>query len=238
MAYAGHHGHRRRARRGLPGRLSRIGWSSPRSGSPAPRRLHAVAALAERGSSPDAPSLPITSAAWLQRAAGRDPLQGAAPPGRAGARRSRLRVALADAARLSIKPLPTDAPDVSDRLFVTIAASDNTLSPAERLKTIYPRYADAAAVRRRRRAQPAGLPRRHALSGRGSDPRARCAGALPAPLHPPDRVDARHVPARAPHRQRRRHGALSARMAGRLARGRRRHRSADRGLPPDADAPG
>jgi hypothetical protein len=34
-----------------------------------------------------------------------------------------------------------DAPKVTDRLFVTVAGSDNTLPPAERLKTIYPRYA-------------------------------------------------------------------------------------------------
>src|SRR5262245_60842949 len=34
----------------------------------------------------------------------------------------------------SVKPLPTDTPDVSDRLFVTIAATDTTLSPMERLK--------------------------------------------------------------------------------------------------------
>jgi hypothetical protein len=47
---------------------------------------------------------------------------------------------------LSIKPPPTDTPDVSDRLFVTIAVTDSTLSPLERLKTIYPRYADAAPI--------------------------------------------------------------------------------------------
>jgi hypothetical protein len=47
---------------------------------------------------------------------------------------------------LSIKPLPSEAPSINDRLFVTIAASDNMLSPAERLKTIYPRYADAAPI--------------------------------------------------------------------------------------------
>ena len=47
---------------------------------------------------------------------------------------------------LSMKPLPTDVPDITDRMFVTIAASDNTLGPAERLKTIYPRYADAAPI--------------------------------------------------------------------------------------------
>jgi hypothetical protein len=46
----------------------------------------------------------------------------------------------------SIKPQPTDKPDVTDRLFVTLAASDGTLAPLERLKTIYPRYLDAAPV--------------------------------------------------------------------------------------------
>ena len=39
---------------------------------------------------------------------------------------------------------PTDTPDVTDRLFVTIAGSDGTLPPIERLKAIYPRYLDAA----------------------------------------------------------------------------------------------
>jgi hypothetical protein len=33
-----------------------------------------------------------------------------------------------------------DAPKVTERIFVTIAGSDNTLPPAERLKAIYPRY--------------------------------------------------------------------------------------------------
>jgi hypothetical protein len=47
---------------------------------------------------------------------------------------------------LSVKPQPTDTPDVTDRLFVTIAASDGTLAPLERLKMIYPRYLDAAPV--------------------------------------------------------------------------------------------
>jgi hypothetical protein len=46
----------------------------------------------------------------------------------------------------AIKPQPTDTPDVTDRLFVTIAASDTTLAPMERLKTIYPRYLDAAPI--------------------------------------------------------------------------------------------
>lgn len=38
---------------------------------------------------------------------------------------------------------PADAPKVTDRLFVTIAGSDNTLPPVERLKAIYPRYVAA-----------------------------------------------------------------------------------------------
>lgn len=47
---------------------------------------------------------------------------------------------------LSVKPKPTDKPDVTDRLFVTVAAADSTLPPMERLKTIYPRYTDAVPV--------------------------------------------------------------------------------------------
>jgi hypothetical protein len=35
---------------------------------------------------------------------------------------------------------PFDAPPAIDRLFVTIAGTDGTLSPTERLKAIYPRY--------------------------------------------------------------------------------------------------
>ena len=45
-----------------------------------------------------------------------------------------------------IKPLPTDLPDVTNRLFATIAATDSTLPPLERLNVIYPRYLGAAAV--------------------------------------------------------------------------------------------
>jgi hypothetical protein len=47
---------------------------------------------------------------------------------------------------LSIKPQPTDKPDVTDRVFVTIAAADSTLPPLERLKVIYPRYMDAGPI--------------------------------------------------------------------------------------------
>lgn len=35
---------------------------------------------------------------------------------------------------------PADAPKVTERIFVTLAGSDNTLPPVERLKSIYPRY--------------------------------------------------------------------------------------------------
>ncbi len=38
------------------------------------------------------------------------------------------------------KHAPSDEPHPIDRLFVTIAGSDGTLSPAERMKAIYPRY--------------------------------------------------------------------------------------------------
>ena len=55
-----------------------------------------------------------------------------------------------------------DAPPAIDRLFVTIAGSDGTLSPAERLKAIYPRYiaddlqaeGDGLVARRFRDASP------------------------------------------------------------------------------------
>jgi hypothetical protein len=38
------------------------------------------------------------------------------------------------------KPAPTEAPQLADRVFVTIAVSDGTPLPLERLNTIYPRY--------------------------------------------------------------------------------------------------
>ena len=56
----------------------------------------------------DAPSLPIVIGdVAVQRAAGRDPLQGAAPRRRAGARRSRVPVAVAANRPRPMKPLPT-----------------------------------------------------------------------------------------------------------------------------------
>jgi hypothetical protein len=44
------------------------------------------------------------------------------------------------------KPPPTVPPDVTNRLFATIATSDSTLPPMERLKAIYPRYLAGTAV--------------------------------------------------------------------------------------------
>ena len=47
---------------------------------------------------------------------------------------------------LTTKATPAAPPNLSERIFVTIAASDGSLPPAERLKTIYPRYAAGAAA--------------------------------------------------------------------------------------------
>lgn len=147
MAYAGTMGHRRRrAGMGLPGRLV---WTAISLASAALVCAPMAYMLwpAPRAISPDAPSLPITVGGMafnVPPAAIRFKVQ--RRPG------SQVRIDLSfvwpslGPPDLSIKPLPTDKPDVSDRLFVTIAANDSTLSPAERLKVIYPRYADAAPV--------------------------------------------------------------------------------------------
>lgn len=42
-------------------------------------------------------------------------------------------------------PAPDALPTLRDRIFVTIAKSDGTPPPAERLNTIYPRYAEGAS---------------------------------------------------------------------------------------------
>jgi hypothetical protein len=44
-----------------------------------------------------------------------------------------------------IRPPTIVPPDVTNRLFATIAASDSTLPPMERLKVIYPRYLGGGA---------------------------------------------------------------------------------------------
>ena len=43
---------------------------------------------------------------------------------------------------LSQKPAPVISPKAIDRVFMTVAGSDNALPPIERIKTIYPRYLD------------------------------------------------------------------------------------------------
>jgi hypothetical protein len=148
MAYAGTMGHRRRRRKGsgLLGRLLVVTLAmivAGLAGAPIAYMLWPAAAPI----SPDAPSVPISVgnvAFNIPPAAIRFKVQRHAG--------SQMRVDLTfvwpslSPPDLSIKPLPTDAPDVTDRLFVTIAASDATLSPLERLKAIYPRYADAAPI--------------------------------------------------------------------------------------------
>ncbi len=232
MAYAGTLGQRRRhGNSGLPGRLvgMMVGMAvAGLAGAPIAYMLWP----APKAISLDAPSLPITIGGMafnVPPAAIRFKVQ--RRPGAQG------RVDLSfvwpslTPPDLSIKPLPSDAPDVSDRLFVTIAASDNTLSPVERLKAIYPRYADAAPI-----VGADGL----SLQGFRDGSPYQGEDLILEPMSPerfllrcpPGRLDARHVSARAAHRQRRRDGTLSARMAGRLAHCRRRRRSADRRFPP------
>ena len=106
----------------------------------------------------------------VQHRAGRDPHAGAAP------RRARRSASISlICGRRWCRPIRRikivdGAPvDPNDRLFVTIAASDGTLPLTERVQTIYPRYLGADAGRRPGRPDAAAVPRRHALSGRGSD---------------------------------------------------------------------
>ena len=97
---------------------------------------------------PDSPALPITIAGTafnVPPAAMRIPLQR-----RAGAHE---RVDLAflwpslEPPAIAARPPGAAAPQAIDRLFVTIASVGDTLPPAERARTIYPRYvaADVAA---------------------------------------------------------------------------------------------
>jgi hypothetical protein len=90
---------------------------------------------------PDAPSLPITIGGMgfnVPPAAIRFKMQRRAGP--------QARVDLVFLWPRLEPPTPVtavalaDAPKVTERIFVTIAGSDNTLPPAERLKAIYPRY--------------------------------------------------------------------------------------------------
>ena len=99
-------------------------------------------------------------------------------------------------------------------------------------QTIYPRYV-APGTESTGRPAAARLPRRHAVSGRGPDLRSRRARAM---LMRCTKTFARKpgTACTSGDRQRRHHGALSARLASRLARGRPRHRAADRGAQPAA----
>jgi len=111
--------------------------------------------------SSDAPALPITIAGTafnVPPAAMRIPLQR-----RAGAHE---RVDLAflwpslEPPAVAARTPGAIAPQAIDRLFVTIATAGETLPPAERIKTIYPRYVAADAV-----AEPNGLVVRAFRSG-------------------------------------------------------------------------
>jgi hypothetical protein len=93
---------------------------------------------------PDAPSLPINVggvAFNIPPAAIRFRMQRRAGP-QARVDLAFMWPSLAPPAPINVVS-PADAPKVADRMFVTIAGSDNTLPPAERLKTIYPRYVAA-----------------------------------------------------------------------------------------------
>jgi hypothetical protein len=146
MAYAGTMGHRRRHGGGLPARLVGlvVGMAAAGlAGAPIAYMLWP----APKPISLDAPSLPVTIGGVAFNV----------PP---AAIRFKVQRRPGDQVRVDLsfvwpsltppdsskKPLPTDAPDVTDRLFVTIATGDGTLSPAERLKSIYPRYADAGPI--------------------------------------------------------------------------------------------
>src|SRR5262245_31093608 len=109
----------------------------------------------------DAPALPITIAGTafnVPPAAMRIPLQR-----RAGAHE---RVDLAflwpslEPPAVAVRTPGAIAPQAIDRLFVTIASAGDTLPPAERIKTIYPRYVAADAI-----AEPNGLVVRAFRSG-------------------------------------------------------------------------
>jgi hypothetical protein len=145
MSYAGTMGRRRR-RAGRSGRLLMLALglaAAAVAGAPVAWMLWPGPAVI----APDAPSLPITIGSMtfnVPPAAIRFRMQ-RRPGAQARIDMAFLWPSLAppDA---SVKPQPTDTPDVTDRLFVTIAASDNALAPLERLKTIYPRYLDAAPI--------------------------------------------------------------------------------------------
>jgi hypothetical protein len=94
-------------------------------------------------SAPDAPSFPIGVGGLVFNvppAAIRVPLQ------RRAGEQGRLDLVFLWPALVppdpAAKPVASEEPPAFDRMFVTIAALDDTLGPAERIKTIYPRYFD------------------------------------------------------------------------------------------------
>jgi hypothetical protein len=113
---------------------------------------------------PDAPALPITIAGTpfnIPPAAMRIPLQ------RHAGEHERVDLAFLwpslepPIVRASNARAPGDAPQQSaERLFVTISAAGDSLAPAERIKTIYPRYAAADAM-----VEPNGLAAKAFRSG-------------------------------------------------------------------------
>lgn len=140
-AYAGTMGRRRRRSSGWLGRVlvAMLGLTvAAMAGAPIAYMLWPQ----PRAISPDAPSLPITVGGVVFNV----------PP---AAIRVKMQRRVGTQARIDLsfvwpsltppepatKLAPNAAPGVTDRLFITIAASDGTLPPAERLKFIYPRYA-------------------------------------------------------------------------------------------------
>ena len=123
--------------------------------------------------------------------------------------------------------VPPPAPTLQ-RIFMTIASAGDTLAPADRAMTIYPRYTAAEAE-----TGPGDLTVlafRADTPYQGEDLDLRCDRAgLPGALHSQRRgAYSRHLPLRAADRRRRPRGALPARLARRLARGHGQHRPADR----------
>ena len=149
-AHAGTLGRRRRRRHGLlGGALGRVlvillGMAvTGLAGAPIAYMLWPLPAPI----APDAPSLPITIGGVVFNvppAAIRFPVQ--RRPGAQGRIDLSFLWPSLSPPDARVKPKPTDAPDVTDRLFMTIAASDSTLPPMQRLKEIYPRYTDGGPI--------------------------------------------------------------------------------------------
>jgi hypothetical protein len=96
---------------------------------------------------PDAPSLPIQIGGItfnLPPAAIRVPMQ--RRPGTQGRVDLMYLWPSLTPPDLTTKATPAAPPNLSERIFVTVAASDGSLPPIERLKTIYPRYAAGPGV--------------------------------------------------------------------------------------------